>query len=251
MTNCDFSGKIRFCLFKTLISLLPKEFQGRDALNFATSNIKPRLVPSIARDLKRLNNIHQKYLILVLISLFLLGYQPVVQIPPVKQSVSFASEDQTQNIEAEALPQIQLPHPGYLSTRFSKFHPGVDIATGYGMPIHPVVTGEVLEVNYGIFGYGNHVIVSHTKGLKSLYGHMGRVYVTKGQAVSLNDTLGTVGMSGFTSGPHTHLEITRDEKLIDPQSILPPLQNYPSEEYLRPYGGKEEKLSKDLKPNFN
>ena len=182
-----------------------------------------------------------------------MGYQPAIQFPPIKQSLSLASEDQIQNIESAILPQLQLPHPGYLSTKFSRFHPGVDIATGLGMPIHPVAEGDVVEVNFGIFGFGNHVIISHTKGLKSLYGHMGRVYVATGQKVSAEDTLGTVGMTGFTSGPHTHLEITRDEKLIDPQAVLPPLQNYPSEEYLRPYGGKEasKSLSKSLKPDFN
>lgn len=187
------------------------------------------------------------------ITLFLLGYQPVIQFPPVKQSLSFAAENQIQNIEAEILPEIQLPHPGYLSTKFSRFHPGVDIATGLGMPIHPVIDGAVTEVNYGIFGYGNHVIVSHEKGLKSLYGHMGRVYVAAGQKVSTEDTLGTVGMTGFTSGPHTHLEITKEGKLLDPQTVLPPLQNYPSEEYLRPYGGAGEgkSQSKSLKPDFN
>ena len=241
-------------MFKILQkSLLPKEFRRGDALNFETSNIKPRLVQSVAKDLKRLKNIRQKYLILAFITLALLGYQPVIQFPPVKQSLSFAAEDQIQNIETEVLPQIQLPHPGYLSTKFSRFHPGVDIATGLGMPIHPVIEGEVTEVNYGIFGYGNHVILAHDYGLRSLYGHMGRVYVVKGQEVSSRDTLGTVGMSGFTSGPHTHLEITRDEKLIDPQTVLPPIQDYPSEEYLRPYGGnaKDQKLSKSLKPDFN
>ena len=182
-----------------------------------------------------------------------MGYQPVIQFPPVKQSLSFAAENQIQNIEAGVLPEIQLPHPGYLSTKFSRFHPGVDIATGLGMPIHPVTDGEVTEVNYGIFGYGNHVIIAHDYGLKSLYGHMGRVYTAKGQKVSLEDTLGTVGMTGFTSGPHTHLEITRDGKLINPQEVLPTLEVYPSEQYLKPYGGNVESknLSKTLKPDFN
>lgn len=244
-------------MLKTLLSLLPKEIQRGVALNFETSNIKPRLIRSVAKDLKRLKNIRQ-ILVLAFITLFLLGYRLDIQIPPVKQNVTFAAEEQIQTIESDVLPEIQLPHPGYLSTKFSRFHPGVDIATGFGMPIHPISEGDVEEVNYGVFGYGNHVTVSHAKGLKSLYGHMGRIYVTKGQRVSLDDTLGTVGMSGFTSGPHTHLEISKDEKLIDPQGILPPLQNYPSEEYLRPYGGftipvgtEQKSLSKSLKPDFN
>lgn len=188
-----------------------------------------------------------------ILSLSLLGYQPALQFPPAQQKITLAVEDQTQEIQADILPILQLPHPGYLSGRYSRFHPGVDIATGLGMPIHPIAEGEVIGVNYGFFGYGNHIIISHIKDLESLYGHMGRVYVTKGQKVSAEDTLGTVGMSGFTSGPHTHLEITRYGSFIDPQTILPPLQNYPSEQYLKPYGGdtQDQKLSKSLKPDFN
>ncbi|OGE38692.1 hypothetical protein A3F00_03425 [Candidatus Daviesbacteria bacterium RIFCSPHIGHO2_12_FULL_37_11] len=254
MTSEEISGIISPCLFNILQkSLLSKKFQRGVALNSEDSNIKPRLIPDFARDPKRLKNTGQKYLILALIALSFLGYQPSIQFPHVKQSISFAQEDQTQTIKSDTLPQLQLPHPGYLSTRFSRFHPGVDIATGLGMPIHPVTEGEVAEVNYGIFGYGNHVIIVHAYGLKSLYGHMGRVYAVKGQTVSTEDTLGTVGMTGFTSGPHTHLEIIRNGTPMNPQTLLPPLQNYPSEEYLKPYGGNVEikNLSKSLKPDFN
>lgn len=242
-------------MFKILQkSLLPRGLQRGGALNLEDLKIKLRLTLRLAKGLKRLKNIRQKYFILGFITLFLMGYQPVIQFPPVKQSLSFAAENQIQSIEAEIFPQLQLPHPGYLSTKFSRFHPGVDIATGLGMPIHPVTEGEIMEVNFGLWGYGNHVIVSHMQGLKSLYGHMGRVYVKRGQIVSVNDSLGTVGMTGFTSGPHTHLEIYREGKTIDPLTILPSLQDYPAEEYLKPYGGaptgEHEKLSKTLKPDF-
>jgi len=240
-------------LFKLFeISLLPKSLQRRDALNSVNSNIKPRFSK---RGLRRLGNIQRKFLILGLLSLFLLGYQPALTFPPLRQEVTFAVEEQVQEIGFDILPVFQLPHPGYLSTKYSRFHPGIDIATGLGMPIHPVSNGQVVEVNFGLWGYGNHVIIEGEKGFKSLYGHMGRVYVKKDQEVSVEDTLGTVGMSGFTSGPHTHLEIYRNGNTIDPVTVLPKLQDFPAEEYLRPYtnppsGGKEQPLSKTLKPDF-
>ena len=181
-----------------------------------------------------------------------MGYQPVLSFPPITQNAARAADEQIQRIESASLPKIQLPHPGYLSGRYSRWHPGIDLATGLGMPIHPIAEGIVEEVNFGIFGYGNDVVVSHPKGLKSLYGHMGRIYMKKGQAVTSQDTLGTVGLTGFTSGPHTHLEIYKDGKTINPLTVLPPVKDYPSEEFLKPVGGKEEtKLSKSLKPDFN
>ena len=214
-------------------SLLSRGRQRRDALNFTTLNIKPRLILSHFKDFNRLT-------ILFLITLFFLGYQPVLSFPPVEQQRVNARDEQIQQVESESLPKLQLPHPGYLSGRFSRWHPGIDIATGLGMPIQPVSDGVVEQVNLGFFGYGNHVIISHSKELKSLYGHMGRVFVNKSQVVTAEDSLGTVGLTGFTSGPHTHLEIQKDGKYINPLTILPPLQDYPSEEFLKPVGGKEE-----------
>ncbi|TSC66471.1 MAG: Peptidase M23 [Microgenomates group bacterium Gr01-1014_80] len=240
MTRLKFFVKIRQFLKILKKSLLPKELQRRVALNSVASNNKPRLVP-LSRNFSRLP-------ILFLLILNLLGYQPVLSFPPIIQNAARASDEQTQKIEADFLPQIQLPHPGYLSTRFSRWHPGIDLATGLGMPVHPVAEGIIEEVNFGIFGYGNDVIVSHPKGLKSLYGHMGRIYVKKGQSITSQDTLGTVGLTGFTSGPHTHLEIYRDGKTINPLTVLPPVQDYPgdpSADGLNPVGGKT------LKPDFN
>lgn len=159
----------------------------------------------------------------------LLGYQPILAIPPVSQNQVLAQNVQTQDIKAEELPQMSLPHPGYLSTRFSRWHPGIDLATGLGMPVRPISEGEVGEVNFSFWGLGNHVIVTHPQGYKSIYGHMGKIYAKKGQFVNPVNILGEVGMTGWTSGPHTHLEIYKDDKAIDPLAILPTVQDYPGD----------------------
>lgn len=122
---------------------------------------------------------------------------------------------------------LVLPHPGYLSTRFSSYHPGIDIAAGLGMPIHPITDGEVTIVGRDLFGLGNFVEVSHQNGFRSKYAHMGRVFVRVGDKVTEENILGEVGLTGYTSGPHTHLEITRDGKFIDPQALLPEIPDIP------------------------
>lgn len=160
--------------------------------------------------------------------LYLLGYQPTLTIPPLTQVVARAEFSQQQQIDSSKLSEaFNLPHPGYLSTRFSAWHPGVDIATGLGMPIHPIASGTVTEVNYGFWGLGHYVVVEHQDGFKSSYGHMGKIYVRKGDSVTPASILGEVGMTGRTTGPHTHLELTKNGEYIDPQKVLPAIDNWP------------------------
>lgn len=209
---------------------MPKEAKDREALNFRVLNIKPRF----NKKFRRLTNI-LKYLAAGFIAcLFFNGYYPVASFPPLKQSIVRAADFQKIEIVPASLPfEINLPHPGYLSTKFSYFHPGVDIATGFGMPIHPIAEGQIQEVNLFFWGYGNHVVITHPGGYKSLYGHMGKVYVKADQPVTSSTIIGTVGMTGHTSGPHTHLEITKDGKFLDPVTVLPKISDLPAEKDLK------------------
>src|SRR5205823_5385158 len=93
---------------------------------------------------------------------------------------------------------FDLPHPGYLTTPYSSYHPGIDIATGLGMPIHPIGKGTVVDVGFNFWGLGLTVTVDHGQGYKSLYAHMGKIYVNKSQQVSKADILGEVGLTGRT-----------------------------------------------------
>lgn len=215
-------------------SLLPKEASDRDALTHSLSNIKPRLTNLFGLRFKLL---FPKLTLAIFAGAFLLTLQPTFGFPPLKQGTSFAQEgiNQTAQIQSSTLPIIQLPHLGYLSTKYSRFHPGVDIAMGLGTPIKPIAEGVIEAVNFGFFGYGNQVIIKHPGNLVSMYAHMGRVYVTKGQTVNIDSSLGTIGLTGFTSGPHTHLELTLDGKMIDPLTILPTLPEQPKEEFLKPF----------------
>lgn len=185
----------------------------------------------------------------------LAGYQPTLKYPPIKQNVILAQAEQVQVINASSLPfDTQLPHPGYLSTSFTSFHPGIDIATGLGMPIKPIAKGKVIEAGYNFWGLGLTVIVEHSDGYKSLYAHLGKIYVKKDQNVESKDHLGEVGMTGYTSGPHTHLELTKDGKAVDPQLFLPIIREMPIAEDFQPVKSikKSEKLdlSKEIKASL-
>ncbi|MDO8570896.1 MAG: M23 family metallopeptidase [Candidatus Daviesbacteria bacterium] len=152
------------------------------------------------------------------------GYQPTLDIPPITQSIVKAEFSQEQIIQNSSFKDpFILPHPGYKTTSFSAGHPGVDIATGLGMPIHPINSGKIIEVSFGYFGLGHYVVIEHEQGIKSTYGHMGRIFVKKDDIVTQNSILGEVGMTGRTSGPHTHLETTKNGEYFNPELILPKL----------------------------
>jgi murein DD-endopeptidase MepM/ murein hydrolase activator NlpD len=100
-----------------------------------------------------------------------------------------------------------------------KFHTGVDLAGPNHSPIRAADAGSVLYTGwYG--GYGNVVIISHGKGMATLYAHMCRTAVTAGQNVSKGDIVGYEGTTGFSTGPHLHFEVRVDGKPNNPLSYL-------------------------------
>ncbi len=172
---------------------------------------------------------------------FLTQYQPSATLPFIKQSVVQAQEsnEQRHTIIAQNLPfNFQVLFPGYLSQHFSNWHKALDIATGLGMPIKPIAGGTVISAGYDWFGYGLKVEIDHGNGYKSLYAHMGKTYVKEGQKIESSQYIGEVGLTGKTSGPHTHLEVQKDNQYIDPEAILPSIREYATEEDFKPVGGK-------------
>ncbi|OGD89586.1 hypothetical protein A2693_01080 [Candidatus Curtissbacteria bacterium RIFCSPHIGHO2_01_FULL_40_12] len=110
---------------------------------------------------------------------------------------------------------------GYLSQSYSSYHQAYDIATDLGTPIHPLGAGFVDFAGRVTDGKGNIVVIDHGDGLKSLYAHMGKIEVGVGDLVNSNTAIGTVGLTGRTTGPHVHLEIYDNGRQIDPVSVLP------------------------------
>lgn len=85
----------------------------------------------------------------------------------------------------------------------------VDIAAPIGTPIHAAAGGVVLIARSGGYngGYGSYVVISHPNGTQTLYGHMSRVAISSGETVSKGQTIGVVGSTGKSTGPHVHFEI--------------------------------------------
>ncbi len=112
-------------------------------------------------------------------------------------------------------------HPIY---GYSYTHKGLDFAAPVGTPIMAAGTGTVEFVGY-TSGYGNHIILRHTNGYKTLYAHMSSYAkgMEKGARVQQGDTIGYVGATGLTTGPHLHYEVIYQGVQINPATVkFPP-----------------------------
>lgn len=104
-------------------------------------------------------------------------------------------------------------HPIY-KTR--KFHAGMDFSAKTGTPIYATGDGKIEKVRRSRRGYGNHVIINHGFGYKTLYAHMSKYIVKKGQKIKRGDIIGFVGNTGTSVAPHLHYEVHKNGKKINP-----------------------------------
>lgn len=111
---------------------------------------------------------------------------------------------------------------GYRGNPFGwgfEFHNGLDFPAPYGTPIHATGAGTVLSAGWnGPFGQA--VVVDHGYGYETLYGHMSRILVKPGDRVERGDTLGLVGSTGRSTGPHVHYTVFQDGVAVNPDSFL-------------------------------
>lgn len=147
-----------------------------------------------------------------------IGGIPVINIPaPVSR------------VETATKITVQVPVAvNYISRGFSWFHSGIDLVADFGKPVSPVMDGEVKSTVSDWLGYGRHVIIDHGGGFASLYGHLSQIEVKVGDKVTIESEIGKVGSTGFSTGPHLHLEIYQDGKAINPAEILPEIITKPS-----------------------
>lgn len=107
-----------------------------------------------------------------------------------------------------------------LTKQFGFFHPGLDFATDGGAAVLPILPGQVEKVSRLRLSYGNYIIVNHGSGLKSLYAHLSKIAVKEEQKIDKNTVIGFIGSTGWSTGPHLHLEITDNKEKINPKLLF-------------------------------
>lgn len=108
-------------------------------------------------------------------------------------------------------------HPIY---KTGKMHTGIDFTAPQGTEIYATGDGVVINAEPTSMGYGRHVVIEHGYGYQTLYGHMSRINVHKGQKVKRGDLIGYVGNTGSSTGPHLHYEVIKDGEKINPISYF-------------------------------
>lgn len=104
-------------------------------------------------------------------------------------------------------------HPFY---KVLKMHNGMDFTAPTGTEIFATGDGFVVEINSAQRGYGNHVIIDHGFGYSTLYAHMSKITVRKGQRVRRGMVIGYVGNTGTSVAPHLHYEVHRNWQPVNP-----------------------------------
>ncbi|HXI91195.1 MAG TPA: M23 family metallopeptidase [Blastocatellia bacterium] len=119
-----------------------------------------------------------------------------------------------------------LPVNGYVTDGFGmrrnpfngegrEVHEGLDIAVDFGTPVTATADGLVIYAAPHA-GYGNLVIVYHSNGITTRYGHLSRISIEAGQRVKRSDQIGNAGSTGRSTGPHVHYEIRENDQPVDP-----------------------------------
>jgi len=112
-------------------------------------------------------------------------------------------------------------------------HKGVDYAAPSGTPTYTVGDG-VVDFAGVQGGYGNTVIVRHANGHSTVYAHLSRIQVRKGQSVTQGQVVGNVGSTGWSTGPHLHFEFRINGVYTDPQRVIQQAQSAPVSPSARP-----------------
>ena len=106
--------------------------------------------------------------------------------------------------------------------RWGVLHKGIDISSAgvNGTDIVASKAGIIETAKIGSIGYGNHIILSHDDGTKTLYGHCESLCVVAGKRVNQGEKIAYVGSTGFSTGPHLHFEIRINNKPVDPTKYV-------------------------------
>jgi len=104
-------------------------------------------------------------------------------------------------------------------SRWGSFHTGLDIGGSTGTTYSAAASGTVVEAGWG-GGYGNMILIDHGHGVSTRYAHSSKLLVSVGQQVKQGQSIGLVGSTGNTTGPHLHFEVIINGSTVNPSSYL-------------------------------
>ncbi len=125
---------------------------------------------------------------------------------------------------------VAWPALGVISLEFGEmsfvepFHSGIDIASAQGKigdPVNPIMPGKVIYAGEIWWGYGKHIIIDHGDNITSIYAHLDKIFVYKGQEITdTKQVIGNMGTTGWITGPHLHFQINVYGIPVNPRTFL-------------------------------
>ncbi len=116
--------------------------------------------------------------------------------------------------------RLSWPTRGVITTYFSGWHPGIDVAAPLGTRIGAADGGTVSSAGWNSWGYGYRVVVNHENGYSTTYNHLSVISVRPGQVVGKGQLVGLMGSTGRSTGSHLHFEILRNGSFVNPLGAL-------------------------------
>jgi len=104
-------------------------------------------------------------------------------------------------------------HPIY---KTKIFHEGIDFSAPTGTDVYASGDGVVVQNTRSNYGYGNIIKIDHGYGYMTVYAHLHKNLVRKGQKVKRGQVIGTVGSTGLSTGPHLHYEVRKNDRRVNP-----------------------------------
>jgi len=104
-------------------------------------------------------------------------------------------------------------------TRRSAYHRGIDFGGDVGDPIFATADGKVSQTGYDR-AMGNYIYVKHGNGLETVYMHLSKTLVKKGQNVKKGEQIGKLGSTGRSTGPHLHYEVHKNGEAVNPKPYI-------------------------------
>ena len=101
-------------------------------------------------------------------------------------------------------------------TKARKKHKGMDFSALVGTPVYATGNGVVVRADNRATGFGNHIVINHGYGYQTLYAHLSKYNVKRGQHVKRGDLIGFVGSTGRSTGPHLHYEVHKNGRKVNP-----------------------------------
>ena len=132
----------------------------------------------------------------------------------------------TGKVIKEISPLVVWPAKGVITLEFGEsslyqpFHTGIDIAGKLDDPVNPAMDGTVIYAGETFWGFGKHIIIDHGNNIQTIYAHLDKIYVYKGQKVTTDSVIGGQGETGWATGVHLHFQVNVYGIPVNPRVFL-------------------------------